>query len=44
MTSNNELVDFIKKQILIEKEIVKSLNEGLLNIKSGKDASKMVCK
>lgn len=34
MASNNELVEFIKRQILIEKEIVKSLNEGLLNIKN----------
>jgi rubrerythrin len=34
MASNNELVEFIKNQILIEKEIVKSLNEGLLNIKN----------
>jgi rubrerythrin len=34
MTSNNELVKFIKNQILIEKQIVKSLNKGLLNIKN----------
>ena len=34
MTSNDELIEFIKHQIIIEKEIVKSLNEGLLNIKN----------
>ena len=34
MTSKSELVDFIKNQILIEKQIVKSLNMGLLNIKN----------
>jgi rubrerythrin len=34
MASNDELIEFIKNQILIEKEIVKSLNEGLLNIKN----------
>lgn len=34
MASNDELVEFIKHQILIEKEIVKSLNEGLVNIKN----------
>jgi len=34
MASNTELVEFIKHQILIEKEIVQSLNEGLLNIKN----------
>ncbi|MCW3998130.1 MAG: ferritin-like domain-containing protein [Candidatus Bathyarchaeota archaeon] len=34
MASNNELVEFIKRQIRIEEKIVKSLNEGLLNIKN----------
>jgi len=34
MTSKSELVDFIKNQILIEKQIVKSLNMSLLNIKN----------
>ena len=34
MASKNELVEFIKCQILIEKEIVQSLNEGLLDIKN----------
>ena len=34
MASNDELNVFIKRQILIEKEIVKSLNEGLLNIEN----------
>ena len=32
MSSNNELVEFIKRQILIEQEIVQSLNKGLLDI------------
>ena len=32
MASNNELVAFIKRQILTEKEIVQSLNKGLLDI------------
>ena len=34
MASKNELVEFIKRQILIEKEIVQSLNEGLSDIKN----------
>lgn len=34
LASKNELVEFIKCQILIEKEIVQSLNEGLLDIKN----------
>jgi ribonucleotide reductase beta subunit family protein with ferritin-like domain len=32
--SNDELIDFIKRQILIEKEIVDSLNKGIVNIKN----------
>jgi len=34
LSSKNELIDFITRQILIEKEIVQSLNEGLLDIKN----------
>ena len=34
MSSNNELLDFIKRQIVIEKEIVKSLNTGIADIKN----------
>ena len=34
MSSNNELLDFIKRQIEIEKEIVESLNKGIVNIKN----------
>lgn len=34
MSSNNELLDFIKRQIDIEKEIVESLNKGIVNIKN----------
>ena len=34
MSSNNELVDFIKRQIIIEKEIVESLNKGIADIKN----------
>ena len=34
MSSKNELIDFITRQILIEKEIVQSLNEGILDIKN----------
>ncbi|MDX1813977.1 MAG: ferritin-like domain-containing protein [Candidatus Bathyarchaeia archaeon] len=34
MSSNNELLDFIKRQIGIEKEIVESLNKGIVNIKN----------
>jgi rubrerythrin len=32
--SNNELVEFIKRQIIIEKEIVDSLNKGIAEIKN----------
>src|SRR4030043_1516412 len=32
--SNLELIDFIKRQINIEKEIVTSLNKGLVDIKN----------
>ena len=32
MATQEQLVGFIKKQILIEKEIVDSLNKGLLNV------------
>jgi hypothetical protein len=34
LSSNNELLDFIKRQIVIEKEIVDSLNKGIVNIKN----------
>jgi hypothetical protein len=34
LSSNNELLDFIKRQIVIEKEIVESLNKGVVNIKN----------
>jgi rubrerythrin len=34
LSSNNELVGFIKRQIIIEKEIVESLNKGIANIKN----------
>ena len=34
MSSNNKLLDFIKRQIVIEKEIVESLNKGIVNIKN----------
>ena len=34
MSSKNELLDFIKRQIIIEKEIVDSLNKGITNIKN----------
>jgi hypothetical protein len=34
LSSNNELLDFIKRQIVIEKEIVESLNKGIVNIKN----------
>lgn len=34
MTEQNELVDFIKRQITIENEIVASLNKGVANIKN----------
>ncbi|MCW4031671.1 MAG: ferritin-like domain-containing protein [Candidatus Bathyarchaeota archaeon] len=32
--SENELVEFIKRQIIIEKEIVNSLNQGVADIKN----------
>ncbi len=34
MSSNNELIEFIKRQITIEKEIVDSLNKGVADIKN----------
>ncbi|MBM4400793.1 MAG: ferritin-like domain-containing protein [Crenarchaeota archaeon] len=34
MSSNNELVEFMKRQIIIEKEIVESLNKGIADIKN----------
>jgi rubrerythrin len=34
LSSNNKLLDFIKRQIVIEKEIVESLNKGIVNIKN----------
>ncbi len=34
MSSNDELVEFIKRQIIIEKEIVDSLNKGVVDIKN----------
>ena len=34
MSSKNELLDFIKRQIVIEKEIVESLNKGIVDIKN----------
>ena len=34
MNSNNDLVEFMKRQILIEKEIVNSLNKGIVDIKN----------
>jgi rubrerythrin len=34
LSSNDELVEFIKRQILIEKEIVESLNKGIVDIKN----------
>ncbi|MGQ9550956.1 MAG: hypothetical protein ACUVUE_00880 [Candidatus Bathycorpusculaceae bacterium] len=34
MNSNNELVDFLRKQIIIENEIVDSLNSGLVEIRN----------
>ena len=34
MSSNKELLDFIKRQIVIEKEIVESLNKGIVDIKN----------
>jgi bacterioferritin (cytochrome b1) len=34
VSANNELVGFMKRQITIEKEIVESLNKGILDIKN----------
>jgi rubrerythrin len=34
VSSNNELVEFIKRQIIIEKEIVDSLNKGIADMKN----------
>jgi bacterioferritin (cytochrome b1) len=34
LSSNNQLLDFIKRQIVIEKEIVESLNKGIVDIKN----------
>ena len=34
MSPNNELAEFIKRQIIIEKEIVESLNNGIADIKN----------
>jgi rubrerythrin len=34
VSSTKELVDFIKRQIIIEKEIVESLNKGMADIKN----------
>jgi len=34
VSSNNELVEFMKRQIIIEKEIVDSLNKGIADIKN----------
>ncbi|MCW4044121.1 MAG: ferritin-like domain-containing protein [Candidatus Bathyarchaeota archaeon] len=34
MSTNKELVEFMKRQILIEKEIVESLNKGIADIKN----------
>ena len=34
MSKNSELLDFMKKQIVIEKKIVKSLNKGIKDIKN----------
>ena len=34
MSSNNELVEFMKRQIIIEKEIVDSLDKGIADIKN----------
>lgn len=34
MSANKDLVEFMKRQIVIEKEIVESLNKGLVNIKN----------
>lgn len=37
--SNSELVEFIKRQIIVEKEIVDSLNKGVVDIKNPAVAS-----
>lgn len=34
MSANKDLVEFMKRQIVIEKEIVKSLNKGIVDIKN----------
>jgi rubrerythrin len=34
VSSDNELVEFMKRQIIIEKEIVESLNKGIAGIKN----------
>jgi len=34
LSANNELLNFIKRQIVIEKEIVESLNKGIADIKN----------
>jgi hypothetical protein len=34
VSSNNELVEFMKRQIIIEKEIVESLNKGIVDVKN----------
>ena len=34
MSTNNNLVEFMKRQIVIEKEIVESLNKGIADIKN----------
>ena len=34
MSANNNLVEFMKRQIVIEKEIVDSLNKGIVDIKN----------
>ena len=34
MSSRNELIDFIRRQIVVEKEIVDSLNKGIAKIKN----------
>jgi bacterioferritin (cytochrome b1) len=34
MSAHDELLDFMKRQIVIEKEIVESLNKGVVNIKN----------
>lgn len=34
MSANKDLIEFMKRQIVIEKEIVKSLNKGIVDIKN----------